>query len=781
MMLRRRLTFPAAAIALALSLGLTGLGFWAGRVIVSTMSNQLILQMTKAVHRDVEVMMKASDMMLSRAINDIARHDIPLGDPAVLARELHGLLGDDPYVDWLFCGNEAGGAIDAGRLGDGTRVFTMTDGFRAGVMREYEASPDGQIGNLRKSGAEFDTRLKPWYTRARNTHEKYWTEPYLGSAEPILGMSLSTPVFGKGGAFAGVCGIDLILTQLSNVMQSLRLGDNGRAFIIDAAGLLIAGSGGVAPVAAGADGEEMRLHASEAADPIVRETARHLGRHPEIVEPLSTTGLQVFTVADAARGDIYAAVDRFEAPGGIAWTIVSALPASDFLGPVRHAAYFSIAVGIGIVALSLVLGLWAAGRALRPMTALTESAQAIAKGEWREVPEARRNDEIGLLAQAFSLMTARLKSTLEGLRRSEESYRTIFENALEGIARTTLDGEVLTANPALARILGYACPEEMIADKQKQFYVRPHERDAVMSALASKGAVVGFEAEFYRKDGRPIWVASSSRMVRDAAGKQVFVESFITDITERKRVEEALHQARADFAHAARLSVLGELVASIAHEVNQPLAAMRINGETGLRWLDRSEPNVPKARELMQRVLADAGRASDIIARIRAMAARRAPEQTALALDDIIEESLVFLRHEFQSKGVSVSLDLAPALPQVTGDRTQLQQVVVNLAINAVQAMAQSESVRRSIFIRTLLSDPEKVCCIIEDSGPGIDPAHLPHLFDSFFTTKDTGMGMGLPISRSIIEAHDGHIRGDNQSTLGGARFSFTLPANGAS
>ncbi len=781
MMLRRRLTYPAAAIGFALSLALTGLGFWAGNDIVSIMSNQLILQMTEAVHRDVDVMMKASDMTLSRAVNDIARHDIPLGDPVALSRELYGSLGDDPYVDWLFCGNEAGGAIDAGRLADGTRVMSMTDGFRAGVMREYLASADGQIANLRKSGAEFDTRRKPWYTRAKDTHQRYWTEPYLGSAEPILGMSLSTPVFDKDGAFAGVCGIDLILTQLSNVMQSLRLGDNGRAFIIDATGQLIASSGGVAPVAIGGDGKELRLRASEAGDPVVRETARHLSRHPEIVELLSTTGLQVFSFNGPARGGVYAAVDRFEAPGGIACTIVSALPASDFLGPVRYAAYFSIAIGTCIVAVFLVLGVWAVERALRPMVALTEAAQAIAKGEWRDVPEARRNDEIGVLAEAFSLMTARLKNTLDGLRRSEESYRTIFENALEGIARTSLDGKILTANPALARIFGYASPEEMIADKQTQFYVRQRERDAVMSALSNKGAVVGYEAEFYRKDGQLIWVSFSSRMVRDASGKQVFVESFITDITERKRAEGALQQARADFAHAARLSVLGELATSIAHEVSQPLAAMRTNGETGLRWLDRSEPNVAKARELIQRVLDDAGRASDIIARMRAMAAGRAPQQTAMALDDVIEESMVFLRHELQSKDVSVSLDLAPALPQVTGDRTQLQQVVVNLAINAAQAMAQSGTARRSIFIRTMLSDSETVCCVIEDSGPGIDPAHLPRLFDSFFTTKDTGMGMGLPISRTIIEAHDGHIRADNKSALGGARFSFALPANGAS
>jgi signal transduction histidine kinase len=141
---------------------------------------------------------------------------------------------------------------------------------------------------------------------------------------------------------------------------------------------------------------------------------------------------------------------------------------------------------------------------------------------------------------------------------------------------------------------------------------------------------------------------------------------------------------------------------------------------------------------------------------------------------------MTFLRLELQSKRISVSLDVEPALPQVLGDRTQLQQVVVNLAMNAVQAIAQSGATHRSISVRTMRSAPEMLCCSIEDSGPGIDPTNLPRLFDSFFTTKDTGMGMGLAICRSIIEAHDGTIRADNDSALGGARFSFTLPANGA-
>lgn len=288
------------------------------------------------------------------------------------------------------------------------------------------------------------------------------------------------------------------------------------------------------------------------------------------------------------------------------------------------------------------------------------------------------------------------------------------------------------------------------------------------------------ETKFVTLDGREIDVLFTAARLESIGGRGINLGGAI-DITDRIRAEERLQQVRADFAHAARLSVLGEIAASIAHEINQPLAAVRTNGETGLRWLDRPEPNVSKTRELMRRILSDAGRAADIVERIRAMATGRAPQQTALSLHDVIGESMLFLRHELQSKGVSVTLKLAPELPQVTGDRTQLNQVIVNLVINAVQAMVHSGTERRSIFIRTLLSDPETVCCVVEDSGPGIDPTYLPHLFESFFTTKDTGMGMGLSICRSIIEAHDGHIEADDKSALGGARFRFSLPAIRAS
>ena len=253
----------------------------------------------------------------------------------------------------------------------------------------------------------------------------------------------------------------------------------------------------------------------------------------------------------------------------------------------------------------------------------------------------------------------------------------------------------------------------------------------------------------------------------------------IIDQSESVRTQALLQRLQSDFAHAARISTLGELTVSIAHELNQPIAAVIINGQTGLRRIDHPSPDLEKIRVTTARVVRDAQRAADIIARIRAMAIRRVPQPEPLSLRDLIEESLVFLRHEIQSFGVSVLQDDSAGPAKVRADRVQLQQVIVNLVVNAMQAMAQTESAGRKVTIRTTRPDAFTLRCAVEDSGPGIDPGHLDRLFDSFFTTKSQGLGIGLRVCRSIVEAHGGQIAADNASAHGGARFYVTLPLAG--
>jgi signal transduction histidine kinase len=259
---------------------------------------------------------------------------------------------------------------------------------------------------------------------------------------------------------------------------------------------------------------------------------------------------------------------------------------------------------------------------------------------------------------------------------------------------------------------------------------------------------------------------------RDDDGDEPAEDAF-ESLRQRQLLYERSRKTQAELAYAP--NSLEMCTMSIAHEVNQPLSAIVTNGETCLRRLDRDEPDLELIRELVRRVIVDARRASEIVVRVSDMAKGKAPRYLPLSLNAIIEESIASLRHEFQSRAIAVSLDLAAGLPAIEGDRVQLQQVVVNLLVNAAQAMATSTA-GRNILIRTRRSSSDAVYCSIEDDGSGIDPAHLPHIFGHFFTTKEGGMGIGLQISKSIVEAHGGRIAADNNSALGGARFTITLP-----
>jgi C4-dicarboxylate-specific signal transduction histidine kinase len=251
----------------------------------------------------------------------------------------------------------------------------------------------------------------------------------------------------------------------------------------------------------------------------------------------------------------------------------------------------------------------------------------------------------------------------------------------------------------------------------------------------------------------------------------------LIDGNDGSRTEEMLAKLQGEIAHAARISMLGELAASIAHEVSQPLTAIGSNTEAAQLWLDRSPPNFEEVRELTARTAVEVQRAADIIHRIRAMAVCSAPEQVPMPVNPMIEEAMLFLRHELQRNCVHVSLHIGDNLPEILGDRVQLQQVIVNLVVNAIQAMNTVDITARQLLINSSMLTANWLHITVEDTGPGIAPESHDRVFERFFTTKSTGMGIGLPICRTIIEAHRGRIRVANRRNSCGARFSILLPS----
>ncbi len=401
------------------------------------------------------------------------------------------------------------------------------------------------------------------------------------------------------------------------------------------------------------------------------------------------------------------------------------------------------------------------------------------------------------------------KEAYAALERSEQRYRNVFQNMPIGLIQLDLSGVlemmntlraegvtdirayidehpdfveramdaliIEAANEHIARMFGAQNPSWMAGPATRYLHLPPETARRKVEGHFRGDLLFEEETKMTTVDGRDIQVLLTIARSGTLAEKSL---AGLINITDRVAAQEMLSSIQADFAHASRVSVLGELTASIAHEINQPLAAIAANGEVGLRWLGRPNPDLDELREVAESVVADARRAADIISRVRAMAGRKVPDRASFSFDEIISEALLFLRHEIQMRGVIMSQHFAAGGSQVFGDRIQIQQVIVNLAVNAMQAMAQAQSPVRRLIIHTSAPDGATVRCTIEDTGPGIKPEHIGRMFESFFTTKEGGMGMGLPICRSIIEAHGGRIVADADSQ-GGASFTFTLPVAG--
>ena len=305
---------------------------------------------------------------------------------------------------------------------------------------------------------------------------------------------------------------------------------------------------------------------------------------------------------------------------------------------------------------------------------------------------------------------------------------------------------------------------------QTQF---PAGRGEVMAQLLRTGRWEG-ELVHIRRDGKEVMVESRWTLQHDERGRPAAILETNTDISERKRARETLAKAQAELAHVTRLATLGELTASIAHEVNQPLAGIVTNGEACLRWLARDVHE--EVQSAVERMISDAGRASDVVRNLRELAKKGGTQKAPLHVNKVVEETLALVQREISLHRISLAVDLAGDLPVILGDRVELQQVIINLIVNAIQAMALVEDRPRELIIRTLLDEASQALVAVQDSGPGIDTKTQEQLFKAFFTTKRDGMGMGLSICRSIVEAHGGQVRASCNAGVG-ATFEFTLPA----
>jgi PAS domain S-box-containing protein len=376
-----------------------------------------------------------------------------------------------------------------------------------------------------------------------------------------------------------------------------------------------------------------------------------------------------------------------------------------------------------------------------------------------------------------SQLARKLHESEAELRESEERMRLAVEGADFGIWIRDLARKEIWASDKWRGLFGFAATEPLDLEKILQ---RIHFEDRDAFRLVLEKAVQGdgsYEAEYrvVLPSGEMRWIGSRGRVEFDGAKKPILVRGVSNDVTERKEAEEETQALRRDLAHVDRVSMMGQLASSLAHEINQPLGAILRNAEAAELFMQEKSPDLDEIRAILADIRKDDQRAGSVIDRMRGLLKRHSLDKKFVDVGELVGGVAVLVHSDAASRHIKLEWAVADHLPPVLGDVVHLQQVLLNLMVNGMDALGEANGGDRRVRVTAARGGPKTVEIAVSDSGPGIPVDQLAHIFDPFFTTKPNGMGMGLAISRTIIEAHNGRLWAENQKD-GGASFRFTLP-----
>ncbi|WP_112310254.1 ATP-binding protein [Pseudogemmobacter bohemicus] len=719
----------------------------------------------------------AAELAARLAQNQVVASD----DHARLEQLLFQQLQISPQFAGVYFGGEDGSFVMVSRTPDEagpfrTKLINIENGTRR--VELIWRRDDFSIVSRRLTPEDpYDPRERSWFLLAKEQLGTVWTDPYIFFSSQQPGITLAAPVLrpvngrrGAGGtprSIWGVVGVDIEINRISDFLSRLQIGVSGKALIIHKNGDVIAHPDLSLLRITAEDGSLRFASIGEIDDPIARAA----------FAPLAQTGaLQVGQVTPSQftyEGESYVSTVMPTISGKLPWTIGVYAPESDFTAVIKENRSQNIWIAVLVAAITGLAGLFLADYIYRPVRAFAVRNALISQGEVD--PSAAPPRTYKELERANSTLMQQIAAR----REAEREYGQTFELSSRAMAQISPeDGSVIRANGRFAELVGAPSPEAVIGRKVNDV---AHPDDLAAYACSNgpvlnenSGAEASQEMRWFRRDGTMIWVKLNSIIIRDEAGKPLHGVLTVDDITEEKARAGKIDQLNRDLSHMARGNTMGQMAAGLAHELNQPLTAISQNADTALLALQLGKWTDGELRELLAEIESQSLRAGDIIRALRGFIRK---DEGALAPFDFAEllgQTLRLVHAEASDAGVRIQHDVGE-LPQVLGNRVQVAQVLVNLLRNAIEAIApDSENARQvTVTVRPVMqAEREMLVVAVEDTGPGVSDSIT--LFTQFETSKPEGMGLGLSICRSIIEANGGALWYEKPGPRG-ARFCFTL------
>ena len=462
-------------------------------------------------------------------------------NPDVLERHFQELLQVYYSVTSIYYGNSKGGIVNAGREGmKGSQYIMITDGFVKGPLRKYASVDPGNRGKLLAKILFFDATVRPWYTGAVKKGDDTWSDIYTLSTGQEMAIAASRPVYDEQRNLLGVVSVDIFLSQLGYFLKSLDIGKTGISFIMERSGLMIASSTDEGPLSGPAGtGTQKRIDSGKSTISLVRNSVKAMAQKFGDYQGINKAQSFDFDIDDQRH---FLTVSPFRMNNGIDWLILTVMPESDFMAQINVNNRNTVFLVSAILIIVTILCIITAQLITLPILRLNAAAQSLTKGSWDQIRTIHWVRETGDLTLSFNHMVRQLKQTMENLASEEEKHRSLIENLPIGLYRNTPgpQGRFIMVNKALARLHGFDSIEEFFSQNVLDLYVDPAQRKEISAELVEKGSVSGKEGMLKRKDGSFVWGSVTARSIRDKEGKVVYFDGTVTDITDRKRMEEEI-------------------------------------------------------------------------------------------------------------------------------------------------------------------------------------------------------------------------------------------------